>query len=104
MTSGGDTKRQGQHLESLAELGLSDQQLAVMAVHDAEGTIRCLTAAGLEPNEALIRQAAGDPAEVAAYVAHYSSSLRSGRAWVRRASTSKESIVFDGATTPVAQG
>lgn len=74
MTSGEPKKRYGRHLGSLAELGLSDEQLAVMAVHDAEGAIRCLVAAGFEPNEALVRRAAGDPDLIAEYVAEYSSS------------------------------
>jgi hypothetical protein len=62
------------HLRSLADLGLSDDQLAELAVVEAKGAIRALAAVGLEPTEATQRCAAGDPELVAAYVAKHSTS------------------------------
>jgi hypothetical protein len=64
----------GRHLRSLADLSLSDDQLALLAVADAQGAIRSLVALGLEPTDELRRRAAGDPKLVAAYVARYSAS------------------------------
>jgi hypothetical protein len=64
----------GRHLRSLADLGLSDDQLARLAVADAQGAIRSLGALGLQPTDELRQRAAGDPGRVAAYVARYSTS------------------------------
>ena len=58
MTSGGSKKRIGRHLESLAELGLSDEQLAVMAVEEAQQTVAAMESHGWEPTGALKRRAA----------------------------------------------
>jgi hypothetical protein len=62
----------GRHLRSLADLSLSDDQLARLAVADAQGAMRSLVAFGLEPTDELCQRAAGDPKLVAGYVARYS--------------------------------
>lgn len=72
MASGMPKKRYGRHLGSLAELGLSDEQLAVMAVREAVEDVLALESFGLEPTEALRRRAAGDPDLVAAFVSEHS--------------------------------
>jgi hypothetical protein len=72
MTSAEPIYPYGRHLRSLAELGLPDDQLARLAVADAQGAIRSLVALGLEATEELQQRAAGDPKLVAAYVARYS--------------------------------
>ncbi|MDH3684535.1 MAG: hypothetical protein OEV40_31840 [Acidimicrobiia bacterium] len=54
-------------------MGLTDDQLAVIAVSDAQRAVRGLEALGREPRAGLRRRAQGDPDRVAAFVAKHSS-------------------------------
>jgi hypothetical protein len=64
------------HLGSLAELGLSAEQLARLATSDAAGGVAALEAVGLEPTDGLRRLADGDPEQVAAYLARHTAAAR----------------------------
>ena len=61
----------------LEDLGLSDEQLAIIAVSDAKRAIKGLECIGQEPGIDLRRMADGDPDLVAAFVAKYSMARRS---------------------------
>jgi len=57
----------------LQDLHLSDEQLAAIAVSDAQRAVKGLEALGRIPRPALRQLAAGDPDRVAAFVAKHSS-------------------------------
>ena len=57
----------------LEELGLSDKQLAVIAVSDARRAVSGVEELGREPEAGLHRMAQGNPDLAAAFVARYSS-------------------------------
>jgi hypothetical protein len=64
------------HLGSLAEFGLSADQLACLAISDAAGGVAALEVLGLEPTAGLRRLADGDPEQVAAYLARHTAAAR----------------------------
>ena len=57
---------------TLADLELTVEQLAAEAIASAQDGIRALERLGLEPDDALSQRAAGDPAQVAAFVEAHS--------------------------------
>lgn len=64
----------------LEDLGLSDEQLAELAVSDAKRAVDGLESLGHEPGPDLRRLAGGDPDRVAAFVAKFSSSTSDSNA------------------------
>ncbi len=52
-------------------MALSDEKLSALAVSTARSAVRVFEAAGVDPSDDLRARAAGDPDEVAAYVAQY---------------------------------
>lgn len=65
-------QRDGLHpMRTIDVMALSDEKLAALAVSTARSGVKVLEAAGVEPGEALRARAAGDPDQIAAYVAAY---------------------------------
>jgi hypothetical protein len=52
-------------------MALSDEELEALAVSTARSGVKVLEDAGVDPGEALRSRAAGDAAQVAAYVASF---------------------------------
>ena len=52
-------------------MALSDDELAALAISTARSGVKVLEAAGVDPGDALRARAAGDPDQIAAYIANH---------------------------------